>query len=103
MEFTRRYGVTASVEGALLLVGLHRLGDWPKPFDRMAKQNLIELGYRTLLEAAGYAKQTGEEAGWPTFTLMAEAPQDEQFLRESLVAFFNRIWRTLDHARAGDP
>lgn len=102
LEFSRRYGVLASIEGALLLVGLHRLGNWPEPFDRMAKQNLIELGYRVLLEARGYARQTGSTDGWPSFELAPNAPHDLPFLKESLITFFAQIWRTLDHARATD-
>lgn len=97
-EVENRYGVAASEELLLFLVGLNEKGDFPEGDEKLVKLNLIQLGTIVLLARAGYMRAIGHDAeGWPLWERTQPLPswtpaQQRAFLQEALIQYFTEIW-----------
>ncbi|MEN3040448.1 MAG: hypothetical protein ABDH66_02770 [Bacteroidia bacterium] len=97
-EVEKRYGVEASEELLLFLVGLNRMGGFPEGDEKIVKLNLIQLGTLVILQREGYVREIGlDTEGWPEWERVRPIPswnpsEQRAFLRQSLARYFSEIW-----------
>lgn len=96
-HISENFGREATLEAALMLIGIRELGRVQEKFSKEEKQDLIHAGICSILSAGGYFEFKGKDAdGWPHWEAVRPVPkstagEQEVFLKQYVIRYFDEM------------